>query len=345
MTDVFISYARSDHKRVEPLAHALQELGLDVFFDVENIHGGDRFPDVIDRAVKEAGVVVGCWTPEALARDWVKTECFIGMERKVLVPLEFAAFTSLDVHAAFYTLNRLPLVDWRGERDHEGFRAVIEAIATKLNRPELVDRARATTKLRRTHATDPGRPPDEMDRLWREWQRLGSAADRAGLERLRAAARGTLIEQLVSASDESMTAELEEMARQKTGFVRTNEFLRGMTREQFPEFFGPRIAYADGLLGPRDILARWGLPPWIPELPPADREPRPKRSQAGSPGSRVTSTRMARIVAQRDRVTLLGGRPMVRCGVIADKTRCFEPVRAERSLPGTWRLEETSRCR
>jgi putative chitinase len=49
------------------------------------------------------------------------------------------------------------------------------------------------------------------------------------------------------------------MARQTVAFVRTNAFLRGLTRDQLAEFFGPRIAFGDGLLGRRDILARWGL--------------------------------------------------------------------------------------
>jgi putative chitinase len=140
MTDVFVSYARSDRARVEPLAHALKALGLQVFFDIEAIDGGDVFPDVIDKEVKSASVVLGCWTPQALTRTWVKTECLIAHERNVLVPIEIDSLTLLDVPVAFGSLNRIKLTDWQGERQHDGWLTLVRTLANRLQRPELLAR-------------------------------------------------------------------------------------------------------------------------------------------------------------------------------------------------------------
>ena len=71
MVELFISYGRQDRPRVEPVNHALRELGLTTFFDIDGIDGGDAFPDAIDKAVKSAGAVVACWTPHSVQRDWV----------------------------------------------------------------------------------------------------------------------------------------------------------------------------------------------------------------------------------------------------------------------------------
>ena len=194
---VFISYGRRDRARVEPVNETLQELGLSTFFDIEGIDGGDTFPDAIDRAVKSAAAVVACWTPHAVQRDWVKTECLIALERKTLIPVEIETVTSMDVPAAFFSLHRVNLVDWRGEREHPGWLAVVRAVAKKLNRPDIHDRARAAAAVSGPAA--PTHNPAVMDRLWMEWMRLATGSDRSALADLQQRARGTVIEPLAAA--------------------------------------------------------------------------------------------------------------------------------------------------
>ena len=194
---VFISYGRKDRPRVEPVNEALQELGLATFFDIEGIDGGDAFPDAIDKAVKSAGAVVACWTPYAVQRDWVKTECLIALERQTLVPVEIETVTAMDVPAAFFSLHRVNLVDWRGEREHAGWLAAVRAIAKKLGRPDLYDRARAAAAV--TGTAKPTHDSAVMDELWTDWMRLASGADRAALTGLLQRATGTVIEPLATA--------------------------------------------------------------------------------------------------------------------------------------------------
>jgi putative chitinase len=336
MVDVFISYGRVDRARVEPVNEALQELGLSTFFDITGIDGGDAFPDAIDKAVKSARAVVGCWTPHALGRDWVKTECLIALERKTLVPIEIEAVTAMDVPAAFFSLHRVSLTDWRGEREHPGWLAAVRAIAKKLGRPELSDRARAAAAVKGTVART--QEPAAMDALWKEWTQLAARSDRAALAGLLERARGTVVEPLAaariadlerpalarlaggstaiglpprrgwalarfvalwtglaaaliagaargyfylenraktevasaSAERDRLAAEKEDLIRQlqkapgakATALVRTNDFLRGLTRDKLAAFFSPYpkgMAFADGMLRRTDILARAGI--------------------------------------------------------------------------------------
>ena len=52
MADIFMSYARSDKARVEPIAKALQGRGFDVFWDME------ATPDALAGAIAHAKAVI-----------------------------------------------------------------------------------------------------------------------------------------------------------------------------------------------------------------------------------------------------------------------------------------------
>lgn len=196
MADIFISYARLDRERVAPLKQALDGLGLNSFFDIEGLDGGDTFPDVLDREVKTAKVVLGCWTPHALQRDWVKAECAIAHEQRTLVPLEFDPLTPVDVPAAFFRLQRVNVSTWRGESKHDGWLSTVRAISRRLHRPDIYDRAQAAAALSASGRLVSERPAHDMDSLWTDWTNLALTTDRDELENLRVRAEGTLIAQL-----------------------------------------------------------------------------------------------------------------------------------------------------
>lgn len=196
MADIFISYARLDRDRVAPLKQALDGLGLNSFFDIDGLDGGDTFPDVLDREVKNAKVVLGCWTPHALQRDWVKAECAIAHEQKTLVPLEFDPLGPIDVPAAFFRLQRVNVSTWRGESKHDGWLSAVRAISRRLHRPDIYDRAQAAAALSASGRLISERPAHDMDSLWSEWGKLALGSDREELENLRVRAEGTLIAQL-----------------------------------------------------------------------------------------------------------------------------------------------------
>ncbi|MBL8552318.1 MAG: toll/interleukin-1 receptor domain-containing protein [Hyphomonadaceae bacterium] len=111
MADVFISYARSDRARVEPIAAALKALGLDVWFDAQ-LTPGERFSDEIEREARAAKAVLVCWTPKAVGSDWVREEAAIGKERNVLTPVKLA---SCEPPFGFRQLQTEDLTRWTGD--------------------------------------------------------------------------------------------------------------------------------------------------------------------------------------------------------------------------------------
>lgn len=154
MVDIFISYARTERERAEQIKSAIDDLGLTIFFDIDGLDGSDVFPDVLDREVKSAGCVLGIWSPHALSRPWVKTECLIGKDRRVLIPVLVEPVNSLDVPAAFYDVQSIDLTDFAGDLTHPGWIKLVKALARTLRRPDLI----AASKPNPVQGGAPARP-------------------------------------------------------------------------------------------------------------------------------------------------------------------------------------------
>src|SRR4051812_12384010 len=98
-----------------PLKQRLEALGLILFVDVDGRLDGDAtFPEALDKGVRAAKAVLGCWSPWALTRPWVQAECAIGKDHNKLVAVERIALNTDDVPALFYLVDRKPLVDFTG---------------------------------------------------------------------------------------------------------------------------------------------------------------------------------------------------------------------------------------
>jgi len=83
---VFLSYARKDQGTAQQLGHALQQAGMEVWWDTL-IEGGAAFAKSIEAALEAADAVVVLWSAHAIASDWVLDEAARGRERQVLVPV------------------------------------------------------------------------------------------------------------------------------------------------------------------------------------------------------------------------------------------------------------------
>lgn len=88
MSEVFISYARSDRDKVERLKDRLQAIGLSCFFDLADINGGTPFPEIISRNLQDAKAVVCFWSRSYFTRSWCMIECREGLKRGVLLPIK-----------------------------------------------------------------------------------------------------------------------------------------------------------------------------------------------------------------------------------------------------------------
>ena len=86
MARIFLSYAREDVDSAKRLAEAVSHAGHDVWWD-RHLHGGSRFSDEIDRALKDAEVVVVLWTDPSIKSAWVQDEAAEGRDTERLVPV------------------------------------------------------------------------------------------------------------------------------------------------------------------------------------------------------------------------------------------------------------------
>lgn len=151
MADVFISYARAERDVAEAVKLRLEAMGLSVFLDVDGLDGGDVFSEKLDREVKTAGIVLGLWSPVALARPWVQIECDIGKRRGVLIPVAIKPFRDMDVPAPFWNIQFVDLTDALDHADNPNWAKLQRSIARTLNRPDMAKAAPAPA---------PGAAPD-----------------------------------------------------------------------------------------------------------------------------------------------------------------------------------------
>lgn len=86
--DVFISYAREEYVRIGPIKERLEQLGLDLFVDIDGgLEVGAQWMPRLGAALDNSKVVLGCWTSVSLTREVVHLECNKAMSGGKLVPV------------------------------------------------------------------------------------------------------------------------------------------------------------------------------------------------------------------------------------------------------------------
>jgi TIR domain len=84
--DIFISYARANSARVQPLVELLRRNGFRVFFDQVDIHVADKWKERLSRSIASSRVLILCWSREASESEYVRYELFRaeGLKKRVL---------------------------------------------------------------------------------------------------------------------------------------------------------------------------------------------------------------------------------------------------------------------
>jgi len=144
MPEIFISYAREDRSRVEPLAVCLERHGWTVFWD-RKIHTGAQWHDVISKALEEAERVIVVWSSYSLVSDFVRDEAAAGQARKVLVPI---LLDGVLPPLGFRQIQAADLSDWQGAEDAPALQQLLRDLGAP--------RARSGSSI--PSATLPGRP-------------------------------------------------------------------------------------------------------------------------------------------------------------------------------------------
>lgn len=124
MADVFVSYAREDQARIEPLVKALEGAGLSVWWD-RHIPGGADFVIDTEKELNEAAACIVCWAAHSVGSLWVRDEASAAAEQGKLVPVQ------LDAERPPMGLRQyqcLDLSQWSGDPAAPAFAAVVEAV-------------------------------------------------------------------------------------------------------------------------------------------------------------------------------------------------------------------------
>jgi adenylate cyclase len=131
MADIFVSYARADRARVEPLIAALEAQGFSVWWDPE-IVGGQEFDALITRELEAAKVAVVVWTPASVNSRWVRGEARFAADRGVLTPIQLDA-PSLPLD--FRAIHTIDFDSWDGDVQGRPFQDLTRALGAVL-RPQ-----------------------------------------------------------------------------------------------------------------------------------------------------------------------------------------------------------------
>lgn len=134
MADVFISYARQERDRAEQIKSKLDELKLDLFFDIESIDGGAAFPVVLTKALDGSRAVLACCSPYYFTRPWCMSEAHEGATRGILVPVILERFERTAPPLNLRGLNFLDLSDWSGGDDHEDWNRALLTLGKLVGR-------------------------------------------------------------------------------------------------------------------------------------------------------------------------------------------------------------------
>jgi TolB-like protein/Flp pilus assembly protein TadD len=145
---VFLSYARADQAQAAKLARALEEAGLDVWWDTL-IHSGAEFAKSIEASLEKCDAVVVGWSRASVISDWVLDEAARGRDLRKLVP---ASFDGTEPPLGFRQYQSVDISRWRGDPLAAEIAGIVRGVAAVTGRSALAPPA-ATSALRLPRVT------------------------------------------------------------------------------------------------------------------------------------------------------------------------------------------------
>ena len=128
MADIFLSYSKSDLKRVEPIVKLLQDGGWTVWWDTA-LAAGEHWPKTIQREIDLARAVVVVWSKDSIKKDWVYSEASAGLQRGILVPV---LLDDVAPPMPFEQIQATKLINWRAGDDSVSARLLETAVVNRL---------------------------------------------------------------------------------------------------------------------------------------------------------------------------------------------------------------------
>lgn len=134
MTNVFVSYSRSDRERIEPLIGFIDSVVGEVWWD-DRLVAGERFTEEVERRLDEADFVVVVWTSASVHSQWVLDEAAVGRDAGKLLPV---CLDGQMPPLGFRHMHATDFSKWDGTPADKCARALREALTRKPGEPRHV---------------------------------------------------------------------------------------------------------------------------------------------------------------------------------------------------------------
>ena len=122
MSDIFISYAREDRKKIEALAKEFENNGWSVWWD-RKIPPGKTFSQVIVEELADARCVVVAWSKQSVKSNWVQEEADEGLKKGILIPV---IIEDVMLPMGFRRIQAVDLIKWDPAEASQNFQFLIE---------------------------------------------------------------------------------------------------------------------------------------------------------------------------------------------------------------------------
>ena len=139
--NVFVSYSSKDRERIRPLVAALENEGIEVWWDRE-IPIGKTFDEVIEEELENSEAVVVVWSNNSIRSNWVLAEAEEAMRRGILVPV---MLEETKIPLGFSRIQAANLSDWRPGSVHEDYDRWIDEVCKVLDIPRKSKRGEGET--------------------------------------------------------------------------------------------------------------------------------------------------------------------------------------------------------
>ena len=124
LASIFLSYARDDAAKARRLAETLEAAGHIVWWD-QRIDAGSAFSAEIERALRDADLVVVLWSRASAKSPWVQDEAAAGRDRGRLVPV---LLEEVAPPLGFRQYQAIDLSAWTGRGTARGLKPLLDAI-------------------------------------------------------------------------------------------------------------------------------------------------------------------------------------------------------------------------
>jgi len=131
MSDIFVSYEKSDLPMAETLAQALGESGWSIFYD-RTISIGSTWRTAIGKELDNARCVVVLWSMASIDSHWVLDEADDARGRGILIPI---LIQNVRPPMGFRGIQAGNLADWNGTKSAKAFQKLVADITKLIGAP------------------------------------------------------------------------------------------------------------------------------------------------------------------------------------------------------------------